>query len=70
MVIYEQISGPVLDSTYARSMFLIGGYTCMGLSFLFLMVALFAKSIFREEEEASEAGNREYKELEDNINYK
>ena len=70
MVIYEQISGPVLDSTYARSMFLIGGIISMSLTFLFLMVALFAKAMFREEEQISEIVNGEYKELSENANYK
>ena len=69
MVIYEQISGPVLDSTYARSMFLIGGIISMSLTFLFLMVALFAKSLFREEEQINEIVNGKYKELSENANY-
>lgn len=48
IVIYEQMSGPILDSKYALDMFFIGAVMSLALALLFFIVALCSNSVFIE----------------------
>lgn len=50
LVIYEQMSGPILDSTHALVLFLIGAVMSGALGLLFLLVALCCDALFKVQE--------------------